>query len=99
MQVRRTMTALMAGGVLAGTALASPSWAAPPSRNCPGPYAMHTSQELLDLAEELGMPNPLAARDALLAKVDKNRDGGLCARKFVNGSKPERFGFIDNNAR
>lgn len=60
---------------------------------------MYTSQELLDLAEELGMPDPLAARDALLAQVDKNRDGSLCARKFVNGSKPERFGFIDNNAR
>ena len=93
---RLAMAALLALMVLA---LAGDSVLAKPpagsAATCTASYDAMTQEEILELAEEVGVPEENALR--MWESVNKNEDDWICAKK-TGSPDPTHYNFVDNQA-
>jgi hypothetical protein len=84
---------LMLLGLVTEAALAAPP--AGSTATCTASFEAMTLEEILELAELVGVPEANARR--MFDSVNKNEDAWICAKKMPSPD-PTHYNFVDNQA-
>jgi hypothetical protein len=94
----RLIPSLAAAAALSVLAVAPAAQAAPgDAGDCPGPFEAYTLPQLIELAEQVGRTE--AEAESTFGYYNKNGDALVCVQDLSSEKAPDKFNFIDNNAR